>query len=447
MKTGSRVDKMSDTDTKDLRAAIRRLNVVGFIGIALMVGGIGSWAATSELSGAVVAPGTIVVESNVKKVQHPSGGVVGEILVKDGSQVEAGQLLMRLDETVTRATLGAVRSQLDEFTARQARLNAENEDLQAVTFPDSLLARSSEPAVALALALASERRLMESRRDAREGQRAQLRERISQTKEEIAGLTGQRESKDRELALIREELTGVSELYKKNLVSIQRIMQLRREETRVSGERNQLITDGARAKAKISEIELQILQLDQDFRTQVLRDLRESQGKIAELTERVAAAEDMLKRTDIRAPQRGVVYQMSTHTVGGVIGPGETMMLIVPRSDELVVEAKIAPSDIDQVSIASATLARILAGNQRTTPQLAGEVTWVAADLTKDPQTGQSHYLVRVTLPASEVAKLGELKLVPGMPAEVFVQTGERTALQYLMKPLHEQIARTFIER
>lgn len=436
---------MSDTDTGDLRATIRRLNVVGFIGIALMVGGIGSWAATSELSGAVVGPGTIVVESNVKKVQHPSGGVVGEILVRDGSQVETGQLLMRLDETVTRATLGVVRSQLDEFTARQARLNAENEDRQEIAFPASLLARSDEPA--LALALESERRLMESRRESREGQRAQLRERIGQTREEIAGLTGQREAKDRELALIREELAGVGELYKKNLVSIQRLMQLRREETRVSGERNQLVTDSARAKAKISEIELQILQLDQDFRTQVLRELREVQGKIAELTERVAAAEDMLKRVEIRAPQRGVVYQMSVHTVGGVVSPGETLMLIVPRADELVVEARIAPSDIDQVSIASATLVRILAGNQRTTPQLQGEVTWVAADLTKDQQTGQSHYLVRVTLPASEVAKLGELKLVPGMPAEVFVQTGERTALQYLMKPLHEQIARTFIER
>ncbi|WP_126399145.1 HlyD family type I secretion periplasmic adaptor subunit [Blastochloris tepida] len=436
---------MSDTDTGDLRATIRRLNVVGFIGIALMVGGIGSWAATSELSGAVVGPGTIVVESNVKKVQHPSGGVVGEILVKDGSQVETGQLLMRLDETVTRATLGVVRSQLDEFTVRQARLNAENEDRQEIAFPASLLARSGEPAVTLALE--SERRLMESRRESREGQRAQLRERIGQTREEIAGLTGQREAKDRELALIREELAGVGELYKKNLVSIQRLMQLRREETRVSGERNQLVTDSARAKAKISEIELQILQLDQDFRTQVLRELREVQGKIAELTERVAAAEDMLKRVEIRAPQRGVVYQMSVHTVGGVVSPGETLMLIVPRADELVVEARIAPSDIDQVSIASATLVRILAGNQRTTPQLQGEVTWVAADLTKDQQTGQSHYLVRVTLPASEVAKLGELKLVPGMPAEVFVQTGERTALQYLMKPLHEQIARTFIER
>ncbi|BBF92923.1 HlyD family type I secretion periplasmic adaptor subunit [Blastochloris tepida] len=439
------MDKMSDTDTGDLRATIRRLNVVGFIGIALMVGGIGSWAATSELSGAVVGPGTIVVESNVKKVQHPSGGVVGEILVKDGSQVETGQLLMRLDETVTRATLGVVRSQLDEFTVRQARLNAENEDRQEIAFPASLLARSGEPAVTLALE--SERRLMESRRESREGQRAQLRERIGQTREEIAGLTGQREAKDRELALIREELAGVGELYKKNLVSIQRLMQLRREETRVSGERNQLVTDSARAKAKISEIELQILQLDQDFRTQVLRELREVQGKIAELTERVAAAEDMLKRVEIRAPQRGVVYQMSVHTVGGVVSPGETLMLIVPRADELVVEARIAPSDIDQVSIASATLVRILAGNQRTTPQLQGEVTWVAADLTKDQQTGQSHYLVRVTLPASEVAKLGELKLVPGMPAEVFVQTGERTALQYLMKPLHEQIARTFIER
>lgn len=433
------------SDSDDPRRALRRLNLVGFTALVLLAGGIGGWAATSQLAGAVIGPGTVVVESNVKKVQHPTGGIVGEILIKDGDQVEAGQLLMRLDETVTRATLGIVRSQLDELTARQARLDAERDELPAPLFPAALLARADDPAVALALA--SERRLHEARLKARDGQRAQLRERIAQITEEVSGISGQRDAKDRELELIDQELSGVELLLKKNLVGIQRVMQLRRDQARLQGERNQLTAEMARAKGRISEIDLQILQLDQDFRTDVLKELRETQGKIAELKERVTAAEDALRRIDIKAPQSGTVHQLAVHTVGGVIANGETLMLIVPKSDELVVEAKIAPGDIDQVALDADAQVRIMAGNQRTTPQLQGKVTRVSADLTREQQTNQAYYLVRVTLPEVEVRRLGELKLVPGMPAEVFIHTGERTPFQYLLKPLQEQIARTFRER
>lgn len=432
----------------DPRRAIRRLNLFGFATLVLLAGAIGGWAATSELAGAVIGPGVVVVESNVKKVQHPTGGIVGDILVKEGSAVEAGQLVMRLDETVTRATLGIVRSQLDELTARQARLDAERDGLAAVAFPDSLTARDGEPAVALALA--SERHLFKSRRQSLDGQRAQLRERIAQISEEVTGISGQRDAKDNELALIGEELKGVNDLYQKNLVSIQRVMQLRRDETRLSGERNQLTADLARARGRITETELQILQLDQEFRTTLLKELREVQGKLAELKERVTAAEDQLRRIDIRAPQSGIVHQLAVHTVGGVIANGETVMLIVPRSDELVVEAKIAPSDIDQLAPGAEAMVRIMAGNQRTTPQLFGRVTRVSADLARDQQAAQGsqpYFLIRVTLPPEEVRRLGDLKLLPGMPAEVFIPTGTRTALSYLLKPLHEQLARTFRER
>jgi membrane fusion protein, type I secretion system len=429
----------------DPRRMIRRLNFVGLATLAGLVGGIGGWAATSELSGAVIGPGTLVVESNVKKIQHPTGGIVGEILVKEGSAVEAGQLLVRLDETVTRASLGIVRSQLDELTARQARLDAERDGLEDAAFSDGLLSRAHEPSVALAIA--SEKRLFEARRRAREGQRAQLRERIAQIKEELSGISGQRDAKDGELLLINEELTGVNVLFSKNLIGIQRVMQLRRDKTRLEGERNSLTAEMARAKGKISEIELQIMQLDQDFLTEVLKDLRETQGKIAALKERVTAAEDQLKRIDIRAPQSGIVHQLAVHTVGGVIANGETIMLIVPRSDELVVEAKIGPGDIDQVALGADASVRIMAGNRRTTPQLLGKVTRVSADLTQEQQTNQTYYLIRIALPESQLHRLGDLRLVPGMPAEAFVQTGERTPLQYMLKPLREQIARTFRER
>jgi HlyD family secretion protein len=435
---------------QDPRRTIRKLNLTGLAITVLLIGGVGGWATTAQLAGAVIAPGTIVVESNVKKVQHPTGGVVGEILVKEGGAVDEGQLVLRLDDTVTRATLGAVRSQLDELMAREARLLAEREDADALVFPAQLMDRRNDTSVAMAIT--GEEKLFESRKTARTGQRAQLRERIAQLNEEVRGLSAQAAAKESELNLIGKELVGVAELYQKNLVSISRYTQLQRDQTRLQGERGQLIADIARARGKISETELQIIQLDQDFRTEVLKDLREAQGKIAELKERVTAAEDQLKRVDLRAPQAGTVHQLAVHTVGGVIGNGETIMQIVPRADELVVEAKLAPYDIDQVASGAVAVVRIMAGNQRTTPVITGRVTRVSADIAREQQQNsaqpaQAYYTVRVALPADEVARLKDIHLVPGMPAEVFIQTHERTPLQYLLKPLQEQIARTFRER
>jgi HlyD family secretion protein len=433
---------------QDPRRMIRKLNLTGVAIIVLLIGGVGGWATTTQLAGAVIAPGTLVVESSVKKVQHPTGGVVGEILVKEGDEVDVGQVVLRLDDTVTKSTLGVVRSQLDELLAREGRLLAERDDADAIVFPPQLTRSRDDTA---ATAIAGEQKLFESRRTARIGQRAQLRERVAQTNEEIRGLSAQQAAKESELDLIAKELVGVADLYQKNLVSISRYTQLQRDQTRLQGERGQLIAEIARARGKISETELQIIQLDQDFRTEVLKDLREAQGKIAELKERLTAAEDQLKRVDLRAPQAGVVHQLSVHTVGGVIGNGETIMEIVPRADELVVEAKVAPHDIDQVAWGGKAIVRIMAGNQRTTPEITGLLTRVSADLTREQQTStqpaQAYYTVRVALPASELARLKDIRLVPGMPADVFIQTHERSPLEYLLKPLREQIARTFRER
>jgi HlyD family secretion protein len=438
---------------QDPRRTIRKLNLAGLAVAVVLVGGAGGWATTAQLAGAVIAQGTIVVESDAKKVQHPTGGVVGEILVKEGSEVEEGQVVLRLDDTVTRSTLGVVQSQLYELAARQARLLTERDEADAIAFPASLTARRDDASVATAIA--GEEKLFESRASARRGQRSQLRERVAQTNEEIRGLSAQLAAKENELELVGKELAGVTELYRKNLVSISRYSQLQRDETRLQGERGQFIADIARARGKISETELQIIQVDQDFRTDVLKDLREAQGKIAELKERLTGAEDQLKRVDLRAPQAGTVHQLAVHTVGGVISNGEVIMRIVPRADQLIVEAKVAPSDIDQVAWGAQAAVRILAGNQRTAPVLNGQVTLVAADITREQsreqqnaaQSAQPYYTVRINLPPAEVARLHDMHLVPGMPAEVFIQTHERTAMQYLLKPLQEQIARTFRER
>jgi HlyD family secretion protein len=428
---------------------IRRLSLTGIAMIAVFVGCIGSWAATARLAGAIIASGTVIVETVDKKVQHPTGGVVKDILVHDGSDVDEGQILVRLDDTIPRSSLGVLRSQLDENLARQARLLAERDGDGAISFPDDLVKRARE--LNVAATLSGEDKLFESRKAARVGQRAQLRERISQTKEEMRGLAAQQQAKESEIELVARELSGVTELYEKKLVSISRYLQLQREQSRLQGERGQLIADSARAGAKISETELQIIQLEQDFRTDVLKDLRETEGKIAELTDRVVAAEDQLKRIDIRAPRSGVVHSLAVHTIGGVIGGGETIMSLVPRGDDLVVEAKVAPSQVDQLGLGAPAVVQINAGNQRTTPQLNGSLIHVSADLTRDQPNGtgpgQSYYLVHVSLPKAEIARLGELQLLPGMPAEVFIHTSERTPLEYLIKPLREQIARTFRER
>src|SRR3954454_14571885 len=335
----------ANAGVQDPVAMIRKLNVVGLAMIVVFVGCIGGWAATSELAGAVIAAGTVIVETVDKKVQHPTGGVIKEILVQDGSAVDEGQIVLHLDDTVPRTTLGVIRSQLDENSARRARLLAEREDADLIAFPEHFAARRGETNIAAALT--GEEKLFDSRKAARVGQRAQLHERISQSQEEIRGLAAQQEAKEQESNLLAEELVGVSHLYKKNLVSISRFMQLRREQTRLQGERGQLIADMARARAKISETELQIIQLDQDFRTEVLKDMRDTEGKIAELAERMVAAEDALKRIDIRAPRSGVVHSLAVHTVGGVIGSGETIMSIDPREDDVVVEAKVSPSEVD----------------------------------------------------------------------------------------------------
>jgi len=412
---------------------------------AFLVVGIGGWAALAHLSGAVIAPGTVVVDTNLKKVQHPTGGIVGELLVKDGVFVRNGDIIIRLDETVTRANLAVIVKSLDELEGRRARLEAERDQRPAVTFSDVLQQRQHNEPDILKI-VEGEHRLFEARRASRLGQKAQLRERVAQSGLEIEGLEAQRAAKVAEIALIKSELVGVEELYSKNLVQLSRMTALQREATRLDGERGQFIAAIAQARGKIAETELQIIQLDQDLLTEVLKELREIEGKQGEYVERRIAAEDQLKRIDIRAPQDGIVHQLAVHTVGGVITAGEVLMLVVPQSDALTVEAHVSPQDIDQVSIGQEAVVRLSAFSQRTTPELFGKVTRVSADLTKDPQTQLSWYTVRVELPESELQRLGKLKLVPGMPAEAHIQTGERTALSYLVKPLTDQFAKAFRE-
>lgn len=435
---------MTDRFHTGPRASIRRHLLWGLAVVVLLAGGVGGWAATTEISGAVIAPGSLVVEQNVKKVQHLNGGIIGEIQARDGDQVKAGDILVRLDATLTRANLAITSKALTELTARKARLEAERDEAEAITFPADPLKGLSEPAVAHVIA--GERKLFELRRAARIGQKAQLRERIAQLNEEITGLEAQAKAKKKEIELIEEELSGARKLWDKGLMPITKLKALEREVTRVEGEKAQLIATVAQSRGRISETKLQIIQIDRDLGSEVATELREVDSKIGESVERKVAAEDQMKHIDIRAPQDGTVHQSTVHTLGGVIAAGDTIMLIVPKADNLTVEAKVAPQDIDELYLEQTAKLRFSAFNQRTTPEINGTLTRISADITTDERSGTSYYTVRIAMAAEEVARLGAVALVPGMPVEAFIQTGERKVISYLVKPLSDQIMRAFRE-
>lgn len=436
---------MSDTDLIDPRSSIRGHIAVGLAAIMLVTGGIGGWAATTEISGALIAQGSVVVESNARKVQHPTGGVVGQIAVTNGKAVTAGDLLVRLDETMTRANLQIVSKTLDEMTTRRARLRAERDGAAEVSWPSAFKDRRQEEGIVELMT--DEQRLFELRNTTRLGQKRQLRERIAQLNEEAAGINAQQAAKSQELDLVNRELDGVRQLWSKQLIQINRLTALEREAARLDGERAQLVAAAAQGRGKVSEIELQITQIDRELASEVGREMREIDGKAGEYAERKVAAEDQLRRIEIRAPISGTVHEMNVHTIGGVISAGEQLMLIVPDSERLTVEARVAPQDIDQVRVGQVAALRFSAFSQRTTPEINGVVSRVSADVTTEQRTGVTYYTARIAIAPEELARLGEVKLVPGMPVEAFIKTADRTVGSYLTKPMFDQVARAFRER
>lgn len=414
----------------------------GLVAVLLVVVGAGGWAAMAQLAGAVIAPGLVVIDSNIKKVQHPTGGVIGELRAKNGDRVKAGEVVARLDDTQTRANLGAVVSQLVELTGRKVRLAAEFAGEQP-DFPATFAGAEAD----WMRIRAGEQRLFEARAGQREAQKSQLRERIGQLRQEISGLETQYKAKSEELVLIAAEMSRISPLHKEKYIPETRILTMQRDKTRVSGEHGQLAAQIARARGQIAEIEMQILTIEQTFRSDAQKELRDTEARIAELAERRIAAEDQLKRVDIRAPIEGMVHEMAVHTIGGVVSPSETLMMVVPAGDLLSIEVRVAPNDIDQVRLGQRTRLRFTAFNQRTTPEVPGVVTRVAADLTREAQTNNMYFVVRITADAEGLRKLENARLVPGMPVEAFIETGERSALSYLVKPVTDQLMRAFRER
>lgn len=432
------------TGTKSIEAAddIRANLILGAVITALLIAGGGLWLGLTKIAGAVIAPATVVVESNTKKVQHLTGGTIGGIFAQDGDHVRAGDVVARLDDTLTRANLQIISEDLDRATVRLARLEAERQGLSEMQLPFSLQKRMGDPE--LAALVSGERALFDSRLTALTGQKAQLQSRSKQLERQIDGLKAQQAAEDQSVLLLDKDLADVEALFSKKLVSKERLSNIRLDATRAHGEAGRLAAAVAEAQARVSETELQILQLDEQKRNEVTSELRDTEAKQTELSERKVVAQDELTKTTIRAPQSGTVQESSIHTIGGVIAPGEVIMTIVPDADDLVVDALIPPSRIDDVRPGQQVSIRFPAFDAGTTPACQGLVKRISADLIKDQQRQLSYFSARISV-ENKTACLTDAKVLkPGMPAEVHISTDERSVWSYLLKPLTDQMSRAF---
>lgn len=414
----------------------------GLVLAGLLVIGCGGWAALAKLEGAVVTAGTVKVDQNLKEVQHRDGGIVKSLAVRQGDVVKEGQTLATLDDVQIKAELLIIKSQLAESLGRKARLIAERDALSSIQFSTELSAISTLPADITM----GETRLFDGNKLARESQKKQLWLSVEQTGEEIKGLEARLAAKLEEIQLVGEEREKLRNLFDRKIVEYSRVYTAHRDWARIMGERGEIISAIARARARGSEIRVQIIAVDQNASTEAQRDLRTVDARISELSERLLAVEDRLSRTEIRAPISGVVNELFAFTVGGVISPAARIATIVPETAELKFEVRVMPVDIDQVREGQNARVRLTSFNRSTTPEMLAKVTMVSPASAKDPANGQEYYVAYVQL-VDDAARRAGMRLLPGMPAEVFIATQERTAASYLTKPFTDQMNRAFKER
>jgi HlyD family secretion protein len=427
----------------ETRKSLRHTLLIGYLSMFAMIGVFIAWGLLTTLNGAVIAQATIVAESYSKKVQHEEGGVVARILVRDGDRVESGQDLVILDPTQAQASLAITQGTLDELLIKKARLEAQRDGAKTLKLSEELAARSTDPV--FAEIIAGQKTLLQSSFDSLRGKTDQLKQQIDQLKEQISGMDAEFASKKQQAALIAKELEGLKKLQAGGLVPNSRVLAVQREAASLDGEKGSLIANRAASKSKIDEVQLRILQLAEDSRTEALTELRDTEARLAEAKERRVAFSAKVAHTTIKAPITGAIYQMAVHTEGGVIGAGETLMLIVPEGDDLVLQAQVSPNDISQVSLGQLAQVRFPSFN-RLTPEISAKVTQVSADVSQKDANSPPFYLVKITIPADQIKKLGDNKLKPGMMAEAFIQTTARSPLSYLLKPLVDQLAHTMRE-
>ncbi|MEL6267148.1 MAG: HlyD family type I secretion periplasmic adaptor subunit [Pseudomonadota bacterium] len=417
----------------------------GLVCVGLLGGGFGGWALTAEIAGAVVSQGQLRVESQRQVVQHPEGGVVGEILVGEGDTAKAGDVLVRLDGTTLRSELKALEGQLFEIMARRGRLMAEQSERDTITFDEELLEVAAvRPAVADLVD--GQRALFEARRRSVEGELAVFSERQAQVDQQIVGVEAELAALVRQKELAKSELADMTGLADKGLARRDRVMALEREAARLLGQEGRQIARRAELRGQIAELEEEQLRLGASRREEAISELRELGFRELELRERRIQLQDQLSRLAIRAPMTGIVYDMQIFALKAVIRPADPILHIVPTDTGLVVEARVDPANIDQVYVGQEAVLRLVAFNARTTPEIFGSVINISADAFTQESTGQSFYKVDVTIRPDEFAKLEGKDLVAGMPVEVYLQTGNRTPLAYLVKPMTDYVNRAWRE-
>jgi HlyD family type I secretion membrane fusion protein len=416
----------------------RGLIVAGCLVIAVSFGSLAVWSNTAHLSTAAIANGTLAVDSHRKSAQHLQGGIIREILVRDGQRVAVGDVLLRLDPTQTQSLVDMLRGQVDLGQAEEARMIAERTGARSVEFPSQLLERArTEPGPASILT--GQRSLFESRRQAQDGQTAILRNRIAQSRQQIDAMRGQESAKRAQSALIERELSGLRGLAARGNAPGNKVLQYEREAERIAAERGEIVSSMAMVRQGIGEAELQIVQIGRTFLEQLESDLRKTQASLFEASQRLGAAQANLARLDVRAPYSGTVVDMAHHTVDGVITPGSRILDIIPDGDQIVAEVQIKPDDIDGLKVGMPAEIRFTSFNQVETPVRHGQVLSISADRLTDPKTGAPYYGMRVLVNARDGQE--GLVILPGMPAEVVVEKRERTLISYLLQPMRETIA------
>ncbi len=419
--------------------------LVGFCSLAVLVFGVGTWSATANIAGAIVAEGSVEVEENRQVVQHPDGGVVSEILVDDGDLVQAGNVLIRFDETLLKSDLKIIEDQLYEMIARRGRLSAERDGLSEITFDDELLlaAEGSEDIAGL---IAGQASLFAARSKTQSEEIAQLRERQTQIGLQIEGTEAQLAAVTTQLDLMSQELVDQQALLKQGLTQAGKVLALQREQAGMQGSIGELTAGIAESRGRIAEIEIEVLKQASTLREEAATTLRDLQTRENELRQRAVGLHETLDRLDLRAPVSGIVYGLQVHAVRSVVRAAEPVLYIVPQDVPWIISSRIEPIMIDNVTVGQDATLTFAAFDSRTTPQLLGSVTKVSADSITDERTGQSYYSAEIVPKVGELTKLGTLQVLPGMPVTAFIQTGERTALSYLLRPFLDYFNKAFRE-
>ena len=426
--------------------SVRGPMTVGLVGLFLLLGGFGTWAGVTTISGAIIAPGRIEVDQNRQVVQHPDGGVVDAIEVDEGDRVKAGDVMVRLDETALASKLAITENELFEIMARRGRLEAERDESGEVEFDPLLVEMAAQRPDVLGL-MQGQTRLMAARSESIAQEIDQLEKRRGQITNQIEGITAQETALSRQLELIESELEDQQSLLDRGLAQATRVLGLQREQARLSGQVGELAASKAQAAGRITEIEVEILKLGSRRREEAIANLRDIQYRELELLEERRALIEQLNRLDIRAPVDGVVYGLTVFALRAVVRPADPLLYIVPQDRPLIINAEVDPIHIDKLYLDQDVVLRFPALDQRTTPELTGTVMQISADAFQEQETRRSFYRAEIALSEGEQAKLPEgVTLIPGMPVEAYIRTADRTPIAYLVKPLTDYFNKAFRE-